>query len=202
MYTYLLSCPPRRRFRAIDLLRCISAATGRQRATGHGQNLSARYARLENVTSSETGMSGPLPTVLENDEKNKKQITFRGLVVPELPRAPESDECCMSGCAVCVYDLYEESMAAYKKNVAALRNALYEWPASIISPTENVERKSNVVLSVFEEMERALKEKQKSSAASRPPNIAARASPFPRSVKNTMTSDVVEGIRWILFSNR
>lgn len=137
-------------------------------------------------------------------------------------------ECCMSGCAVCVYDLYEESMTAYKENVAALRNALvsmgvpeYEWPASIMSPTENIERKNNVALSVFEEMERALKEKQKSSAPSRqfvfffvplacpltypigPSNMATRASPFPsRSAKNTMTSDVVEGIRWILFSNR
>ncbi|KAK0226046.1 hypothetical protein IW262DRAFT_734648 [Armillaria fumosa] len=181
MYTYLLSCPPRRRFRAIDLLRCISTATGRQRAIGHGQNLSARYARLEKSLRQKQALqgdldelSGSLPTVLKEAEKNKKQNTFRGLVVPQLPRAPESDECCMSGCAVCVYDLYEESMAAYKKNVAALRNTLvsmgvpeYEWPTSIMSPTENVGRKSNVALSVFEEMERALKEKQKSSATSR-----------------------------------
>ncbi|KAK0504644.1 hypothetical protein EDD18DRAFT_307335 [Armillaria luteobubalina] len=181
MYTYLLSCPPRRQFRAIDPLRCISTATGRQRTIGHGQNLSARYARLEKSLRQKQvlqgdldELSGSLPTVLEKAEKNKKQNMFRGLVVPELPRAPESDECCMSGCAVCVYDLYEESMAAYKKNVAVLRNTLvsmgvpeYEWPTSIMSPTENVERKSNVTLSVFEEMERALKEKQKSSAASR-----------------------------------
>ncbi|KAK0195533.1 hypothetical protein F5146DRAFT_1025962 [Armillaria mellea] len=181
MYTYLLSCLLRHRFRAIDLLRCISTATGRQRAIGYGQNLSARYARLEKSLRQKQTLQGDLEelsssstVVTEKSGKKKQQNMFRGLVVPELPRAPESDECCMSGCAVCVYDLYEESMAAYKENVAALRNALvsmgvpeYEWPARILSPTENTERKSNVALSAFEELERALKEKQKLSASSR-----------------------------------
>ncbi|KAK0461143.1 uncharacterized protein EV420DRAFT_1331510 [Desarmillaria tabescens] len=182
MSTYFLSCLPRHRSRAIDLPRCISTATGRKRTIGHGQNLSARYARLEKSLREKQALQGDLDelsssslTVPEEARKKKRQQnTFKGLVIPELPRAPESDECCMSGCAVCVYDLYEESMKAYKENVATLRNALVsmgvpenEWPASVKSPTEKVERKSNVVLSVFEEMERALKEKQKSSAPSR-----------------------------------
>ncbi|KAK0212719.1 hypothetical protein DFS33DRAFT_1284001 [Desarmillaria ectypa] len=181
MYTHLLSYLPRHRFRAIDIPRCISTATGRQRAIGHGQNLSARYVRLEKSLRQKQALqadlnelSGPSHTVPEKAGKKKQHNTFKGLVIPELPRAPESDECCMSGCAVCVYDIYEESMSAYKENVATLRNALVsmgvpgnEWPASIKSPTEKIERKSNVVLSVFEEMERALKEKQKSSAPSR-----------------------------------
>ena len=33
----------------------------------------------------------------------------RGVEIPARPPAPESDECCMSGCARCVYDLYGTS---------------------------------------------------------------------------------------------
>ncbi|KIJ91882.1 hypothetical protein K443DRAFT_685677 [Laccaria amethystina LaAM-08-1] len=34
---------------------------------------------------------------------------------------PADDECCMSGCAVCVYDLYEESLASYEDSITTLR---------------------------------------------------------------------------------
>jgi len=39
---------------------------------------------------------------------------------PAPPPAPAPDDCCHSGCTWCVYDLYEEELARYRK-------ALAEW---------------------------------------------------------------------------
>jgi len=80
----------------------------------------------------------------------------------------------MSGCAICIYDLYEESLAAYKDEVDALRKTLTglkipesEWPAHIrlqkSNPVLSTEaHRKEKVLSAFEEMERnlALKRQQ------------------------------------------
>lgn len=83
----------------------------------------------------------------------------------------------MSGCAVCVYDLYEEELPAYKDSVTTLRAALSErqipeseWPAHIRTGTATgtattAERSRGAVLDAFEEMERALKEKRDKRAA-------------------------------------
>lgn len=76
----------------------------------------------------------------------------------------------MSGCAVCVYDLYEESLDAYKESVATLKASLAalsipesKWPPNIRATTTQSSitmKQKDVVLSAFEEMERALKEKR------------------------------------------
>jgi hypothetical protein len=41
---------------------------------------------------------------------------------PEPPVAPELDDCCRSGCAPCVFDLYEEALTRYQL-------ALAQWEA-------------------------------------------------------------------------
>ena len=81
----------------------------------------------------------------------------------------------MSGCAVCVYDLYEEFMDAYLDAVLAFRSSLAslkipksEWPLSIQRvqssslppPTGSDRQRKGVVMSAFEELERALEAKQ------------------------------------------
>lgn len=86
----------------------------------------------------------------------------------------------MSGCAVCVYDLYEEALDAYNDSVATLRAALSarhiaetQWPAHIRTATveethgstTTTEKSKDAVLGAFEEMERALKEKRDKRAA-------------------------------------
>lgn len=84
----------------------------------------------------------------------------------------------MSGCAVCVYDLYEESLLEYKASVEKLRGTLAalsipedEWPTHIRTTRTSSTgsgtsvRQKGVVLSVFEEMERALEEKRTKRAA-------------------------------------
>ncbi|KAI9459164.1 hypothetical protein BJY52DRAFT_1119031 [Lactarius psammicola] len=51
-------------------------------------------------------------------------VTFRGLVTPEMPKAPEPDECCVSSCAVYVHDLFQELLDVYKTAVASVRASL------------------------------------------------------------------------------
>jgi hypothetical protein len=84
-------------------------------------------------------------------------------------------ECCMSGCAVCVHDLYQESLDDYHASVAAVRASLAdmkvpedEWPETIRPGAEK--RTSlpalNLSLSAFHEMERALEARREAQAQS------------------------------------
>ncbi|KAK7034670.1 hypothetical protein VNI00_012312 [Paramarasmius palmivorus] len=93
--------------------------------------------------------------------------TFKGLVIPVKPKEPASDECCMSGCAVCVYDLYDESLQAYHESVVKLKATLTnmgvseaEWPVGLRSGDEKERKRDNPTMSAFEEMERLLREKK------------------------------------------
>ncbi|KAF9480936.1 hypothetical protein BDN70DRAFT_876959 [Pholiota conissans] len=152
-----------------------------RKASRGGQDLSNRWRRLENSVRQKAALSNKLEAFAEYDAsvpKSSQSSTlvktsakpiqlFHGFEVPEEPSPPADDECCMSGCAVCVYDLYEESLEAYKEAVAGLRNSLSalhipeaEWPAQIrpkesTSPSREGPRKE-VILSAFEEMERRL----------------------------------------------
>jgi len=38
---------------------------------------------------------------------------------PQPPVAPELEDCCRSGCAPCVFDLYEDALARYEQALAA-----------------------------------------------------------------------------------
>lgn len=74
----------------------------------------------------------------------------------------------MSGCAVCVYDLYEESLHAYRGLVAAVQGSLTalgipdaEWPKGIRG-SDTIYDKSPV-LSAFQQMEKALQAKRESA---------------------------------------
>ena len=79
----------------------------------------------------------------------------------------------MSGCAVCVYDLYEDSLLTYKASLVSLRAQLNsmgipqsEWPSRVKSSSNSqvVERPLNPSLDAFEAMEKALKAKQQDRA--------------------------------------
>ena len=81
----------------------------------------------------------------------------------------------MSGCAICVHDLYQESLDNYNNSVAAVRASLTdmkipenEWPETIRPGSEK--RMSlpapSLSLSAFQEMERALKARREAQAQS------------------------------------
>jgi hypothetical protein len=81
----------------------------------------------------------------------------------------------MSGCAVCVHDLYQESLDDYSASVAAVHASLTdmkvpedEWPEAIRPGTEKRMSllASNPSLSAFQEMERALKARREAQAQS------------------------------------
>ena len=85
----------------------------------------------------------------------------------------------MSGCAICVHDLYQESLDAYNESILSLRASLSalripeaEWPADIQNNTTDREEekkgRGNVSLNAFMEMERvlALKKKKESELPS------------------------------------
>ncbi|KAF9034451.1 hypothetical protein BDZ89DRAFT_1062527 [Hymenopellis radicata] len=154
----------------------------RIRAVGRGQNLSDRYIRLEKSLREKQALRDGLEQL-------------EGLVVPDKPRPPESDECCMSGCAICVYDVYEESLDVYQEKIAELTTQL----TAMGYPEKSgpVERKQNVTLNVFEEMERALKQHSQRYDYERP---AASRPPPPKLSDNLR--EIKEGLTWIVFGNR
>lgn len=165
-----------------------------------GRNLSERFRRLEKMLLAKHDLSRAIvdapqpltqtpPSILRRPSTVQ---TFRGLVIPKVPKAPEPDgeshpssrtspvlttaiECCMSGCAVCVHDLYQESLDAYRASVASVRASLTamrvpveQWPETI-RPTPEGRTPllaSSVSLSAFEEMERALKARRETEAQS------------------------------------
>ncbi|RPD65699.1 hypothetical protein L226DRAFT_434645, partial [Lentinus tigrinus ALCF2SS1-7] len=156
-----------------------------------GQDLTQRYERLERSLRGKSSygreikdfqmsgeLAGPPPYTTEEKTQQATSITgrstrriFRGFVVPEAPKPPAEDECCMSGCAVCVYDLYDEAREDYVKTMDHIRSELTkmgvsetEWPADVRSDwkggqTSPVSR-PDIALSAFEQLELALKAKK------------------------------------------
>ncbi|KAG9125734.1 hypothetical protein FRC07_006419 [Ceratobasidium sp. 392] len=70
--------------------------------------------------------------------KMPSEVVVRGVKIPPRPKPPESDECCMSGCVVCVYDLYLSALEDYKQSLTSARSLLEsrfvplsEWPDEV-----------------------------------------------------------------------
>ncbi|EJD05443.1 uncharacterized protein FOMMEDRAFT_165862 [Fomitiporia mediterranea MF3/22] len=155
-----------------------------------GQDLTHRYARLERAlrgkeayerdieeyeedeadASAEAAVAGTGGTPITVKRKGKTPFTFAGFAIPEKPKPPGPDECCMSGCAVCVYDLYDEAEEAYENALGTLRAALFKksipentWPAQIRRGRQGASDRNlavhdpakarQVTLSAFEQLE-------------------------------------------------
>ncbi|KAG7086905.1 hypothetical protein E1B28_002823 [Marasmius oreades] len=143
-----------------------------------GQNLSNRHVRLEQSLIGKTSLENRAEELRNltstvagtSDKPANGTQRFRGLVIPVKPQEPSSDECCMSGCAICVYDLYDEALSAYDDAVGKVKTTLRsmnipesEWPRTLRDTDNGKDSDSrrdgrqDVTLSVFEEMERQLK---------------------------------------------
>ncbi|KAL1659102.1 hypothetical protein GGF50DRAFT_107991 [Schizophyllum commune] len=171
-----------------------TSAIDRLKRSQGGQNLSDRYRRLERSVRSKQALQQDLDEYNEEGEGGGEHLahgeeehstqaggglatqqgaptqTFKGYVIPDEPRPPEADECCMSGCAVCVYDLYEEALQAYKDSLTSIRAGLVQmgvpesqWPERLrekASKAAKVERPIDISRNAFEEMERSLAAKR------------------------------------------
>ncbi|KZS97293.1 hypothetical protein SISNIDRAFT_482217 [Sistotremastrum niveocremeum HHB9708] len=123
--------------------------------------------------------SATTPKLVTSSKGVDSGTLFRGMIIPDKPRPPQSDECCMSGCTLCVYDLYADSLEQYHDTIAGIRESLREqgvreeeWPAVLRSPTaddsgggkektleEREEDLVDVSMDAFRAMEKALKAK-------------------------------------------
>ncbi|KAH9019413.1 hypothetical protein EDB84DRAFT_1517259 [Lactarius hengduanensis] len=179
---------------------------------GHGRNLSERFRRLEKMVLAKHNLN---QTIIHKPRVSQQPTL--GIVIPEIPKPPEPDECCMSGCAVCVHDLYQESLDAHKSAVAAVRASLTsmgvpmeQWPKNIRLDLEG-KTTASISLSAFEELERELKARRNAEA-----QITATVV-HTGSLKETTATRrrrrrwrwngvnwyrLYEALRWILFSNR
>ncbi|KAI9776966.1 MAG: hypothetical protein M1835_005370 [Candelina submexicana] len=64
-------------------------------------------------------LAGPVD---RRSEINKKSTTIAGVLVP--PRPDEPDNCCMSGCVNCVWDLYRDELEEWAAKSAEARIAM------------------------------------------------------------------------------
>ncbi|KAJ7463870.1 oxidoreductase-like protein [Mycena galericulata] len=156
--------------------------------TRGGQNLSLRYRRLEQSLRGKEALQRDMRARESESEyqeapdfagesghgvaTTKDANYFHGFKIPTRPKAPESDECCMSGCAVCVYDLYEEDLGVYTASLEGLRAALAArgipepaWPEGVRRREDQGGGSKGASLSAFEALERALAEKRAAGEA-------------------------------------
>jgi hypothetical protein len=163
-----------------------------------GQNLTDRHRRLEKSLRGREAqlqqiedLPGPSAGVKSQSPLKRSSLnTFRGFVVPEQPKPPSPDgtsynfssmvfrvltliraECCMSGCAICVHDLYLDALSTYDESVLSLRSSLSalnipesEWPSNIKSSGVESKKRSNVNIDAFVALERALREKNENNS--------------------------------------
>jgi len=120
-------------------------------------------SRSQSLATREDATVSPTPP-------KPRESMFRGMVIPYKPRPPEPDECCMSGCSICVYDLYLSSLESYRDAVASLRSTLQAqqvpvsmWPAELKenSETDNDALRNSeltVSMSAFAALEKELRE--------------------------------------------
>jgi aarF domain-containing kinase len=82
----------------------------------------SRSATPAEVTTLATGASSAAGS--EDAQPSMGPTTIRGIVIPLKPPPPGPEECCMSGCAHCTYDIYAEDLQDYHSRLASARMQL------------------------------------------------------------------------------
>ncbi|KAG8933571.1 hypothetical protein FRC02_011586 [Tulasnella sp. 418] len=104
-------------------------------------------SKLKEAQKSSKELQEGVSTVKPEELKGLARI---GLRMPTKPEPPGPEDCCMSGCAVCVQDLYVESLRDYKFALKRIRDKLVEgkigkdeWPEVILSAEGRAEKPQN-----------------------------------------------------------
>ncbi|KAG8897109.1 hypothetical protein FRB99_008437 [Tulasnella sp. 403] len=103
------------------------------------------------------------------------------ICIPAKPSPPGPEECCMSGCAVCVHDIYVDALSDYRHALLDVRDALVRnsiakslWPKEVsdaddrdkskngnVTPADDdIDPNLDPTMKAFLAMEKALKQKK------------------------------------------
>ncbi|KAF9916665.1 hypothetical protein BX616_003162 [Lobosporangium transversale] len=66
-------------------------------------------------TGSATFATGSVSSL---SKPTSESTMYHGFKIPVKPTPPGAEDCCMSGCAHCIYDIYEEERQEYKRELA------------------------------------------------------------------------------------
>ncbi|THH04381.1 hypothetical protein EW145_g5565, partial [Phellinidium pouzarii] len=168
-----------------------------------GQDLAHRYARLERALRGKEGYlrdlnhidhSSPVtsdPSSPPLSPVRKAPLVFAGLTIPDDPPVPQPDECCMSGCAVCVHDLHRAALAAHSHALAALRSTLTARGvprAHLASPPPRME------------LQLAARREAEAKGNERPRPEPERVVRSSLSKTKNDAKDVLDAVSWLLFT--
>ncbi|TKY85964.1 hypothetical protein EX895_004789 [Sporisorium graminicola] len=126
-----------------------------------------RAATPAEVTTAST--IDPSSAPVDGSQPSIGPTTIRGIVIPLKPPPPGPEECCMSGCAHCAYDIYAEDLEDFHSRLSAVRTQLAqlsppvtqeEWRADLLGnyPSEGESAERGIVGSEEEMRERAQRE--------------------------------------------
>ncbi|KAF9124383.1 hypothetical protein BGW39_008244 [Mortierella sp. 14UC] len=106
----------------------IKKGYGNTLARAPAENTLPRAASLGSATfTTGTGSTLSAPSAESTD--------YHGFKIPVKPSPPGAEDCCMSGCAYCIYDLYEEDRQEYK---GKLSKVLDEISKAGLPPPPNI----------------------------------------------------------------
>ncbi|KAL0077775.1 oxidoreductase-like protein [Phycomyces blakesleeanus] len=137
----------------------VAAVTGQQEA-------------ITSFSAAAAGGDATQSTVSATQERKppKEVVLLKGepIPLPDKPEAPEN--CCMSGCAHCVWDMYQEDMEDFQAKREAIRQRFEEagepLPAMLgrsnKSAAREVEEAMDPTMRAFLEMERKMNKNKKS----------------------------------------
>ncbi|GAA5993602.1 hypothetical protein JCM10908_000136 [Rhodotorula pacifica] len=73
-----------------------------------------------------TPIAGAVPVPQAGAPALAQETVFRGVKVPKKPPPPAEGECCMSGCATCVYDLYLDDLEHFHSQAREARSKILD----------------------------------------------------------------------------
>ncbi|KAK3811188.1 MAG: oxidoreductase-like protein [Benniella sp.] len=115
----------------------IPTASGAKK--GYGNTLpTADTRKTENslptaVSKGSASFATGTPSSLS--QPTAQSTPYHGFLIPVKPTPPGAEDCCMSGCAHCIYDIYEEDRQEYKQKLAKV---LEEIEKAGLPPPPNV----------------------------------------------------------------